>query len=446
MSHAFTVRVHPSQRPAQANAGLVRYIALALVGFTFATSGMVFTEPAPVDALTMGLMVLLPAIGMVRITPALLAYLCVWLAIGACGFLAAAGSPLIARSSIHTGVSLYLTLASALLAAFIAHDPERHGEVVLKGWLVAAVVAALAGLAGYFDAFPGAFDLFTLYGRAAGTFKDPNVFGTFLIPPMLYVLHVAIRRGALAVALALAAAGVLALGILLSFSRGAWINLAISGTIWAYLTFVTAQHDRLRLRLVALGGVAVVVIGLVVVVALQNEQVSGLLSQRASMDQSYDYGPDGRMGGQKKAIAAILANPFGLGAQVFVPMLHKEEVHNVYLSMLLNSGWLGGGLYLTLVVTTVLIGLSQVLVRSPAQPLAIIAVAAFTANALEGTIIDSDHWRHFYAEMAMIWGIATAGMPWSAPGLPGQARGASLPRSGSMMSEATPRIRRSTQI
>ena len=28
--------------------------------------------------------------------------------------------------------------------------------------------------------------------------------------------------------------------------------------------------------------------------------------------------------------------------------------------------------------------------------------------AVEGLVIDSDHWRHFYLIMAMIWGMALA--------------------------------------
>ncbi len=47
--------------------------------------------------------------------------------------------------------------------------------------ILAALIAAVCGIAGYFRLFPRAFDLFTLYGRAKGTFNDPNVFGPFLI-------------------------------------------------------------------------------------------------------------------------------------------------------------------------------------------------------------------------------------------------------------------------
>jgi hypothetical protein len=32
--------------------------------------------------------------------------------------------------------------------------------------------------------------------------------------------------------------------------------------------------------------------------------------------------------------------------------------------------------------------------------------AAFIGMALEGLVIDSDHWRHFFLLMGMIWGAA----------------------------------------
>jgi hypothetical protein len=47
------------------------------------------------------------------------------------------------------------------------------------------MVAALAGSIGYFELIPGAHEMMTRYGRATGLFKDPNVFGPFLLPAML---------------------------------------------------------------------------------------------------------------------------------------------------------------------------------------------------------------------------------------------------------------------
>jgi O-antigen ligase len=123
---------------------------------------------------------------------------------------------------------------------------------------------------------------------------------------------------------------------------------------------------------------------------------------------SYDTGTEGRFGGQEKAIGLILENPLGIGAQEFTTRHHAEEAHNVYLSVLLDAGWLGGSIYWIMVGLTLALGLRHALKRTPARPLFLIAYSAFVANALEGLIVDTDHWRHFYLLMAIVWGLMCA--------------------------------------
>ncbi|MDX2308535.1 MAG: O-antigen ligase family protein [Hyphomicrobium sp.] len=396
-------RVSPSARPMSA----VHWLALAAVWLTFAASGVVFSEPAPVDVLGIGLCVLLPLIGLVAVSPMLLGYLAVWLVAASGAFLAASFSRDIGDSTIHTTVSLYLYVHSFVIAAFVAKRPERHVTIIMTAWLAAALVAATAGVIGYFGLLPGS-EIFTKFGRAAGTFKDPNVFGPFLVPPLLFCLHTAINGSAARAILALGVSGFLAVAVLLSFSRGAWMVLALSTVVYAWLSYVTASTNRQRLRIIGLGLAAVGVGALAVFAALQIDGVSDLLAQRASMTQSYDVGPDGRFGGQQKAIGLILDHPLGIGAQQFAPVYHHEEVHNVFLSIVLNAGWLGGGMYWIAVALTIVLGARHVLRASAMRPMFIIAYATFLATALEGFIIDSDHWRHFYVLMALVWGLMAA--------------------------------------
>src|SRR4029077_10486863 len=75
-----------------------------------------------------------------------------------------------------------------VIAGFIAKRPGAHASLVLNAYLCAAMVAALAGSIGYFHLIPGAREVMTRYGRATGLFKDPNVFGPFLVPALLYVM------------------------------------------------------------------------------------------------------------------------------------------------------------------------------------------------------------------------------------------------------------------
>ncbi len=402
------VATAPDNNPARRR-GWVTVLALAAVALTVATSGFVFSEPAPVDALTIGLIVLLPAIGLIAVNPALLAFGSLWLVIGASLVLAAAFSLDIPATATHVGVTIYLYAACFVFAAFIARSPRAHAQLILNAWTFAALVACAAAVFGYFGVIPGGFELFTANERATGTFKDPNVFGPFIIAPLLYLLNVALERPVGKMLLPLAAVAFLAVGVFLSFSRGAWINLALSLAIYGYLLMATTRNARVRLKFIALLAAGGMLAAGGVLAALSSDQVSQLLSQRASLDQSYDTGSEGRFGGQEKATGIIVENPLGIGALEFAARHHPEAAHNVYLTMLLSAGWLGGGVYLVLIALTLVLGLRFALKTTGDTRTIFIAVfAVFASTAFEGAIIDSDHWRHFYMLLAIIWGLMSA--------------------------------------
>lgn len=384
------------------------WLALAAVAVTIGLSGVVFSEPAPVDALTVGIIVLLPAVGLVAINPTLVAYFSLWAIAGACAVLGATLSLDLKLTLTHVAVTLYLYVASVIFAGFVAKSPAAHTELILKAWTWAALAAASTALIGYFGLLPGAFDLFTRYGRASGTFKDPNVLGPFLVPPSLYLVHVALGRSALRMILPLALSGLLTLALLATFSRGAWMNLAVALAVFSYLTLLTSTKASTRLKMTGLllaGGAFAA--GLVTL-ALSSDYMSDMLQERSSLTMSYDTGSEGRFGGQEKAIELIADSPLGIGAQEFATRHHPEEVHNVYLSLLLNAGWIGGGVYWILVGLTLVLGFRHALKPTATRPLFIIAYAGFVAVALEGAIVDTDHWRHFYLLMAIVWGLMSA--------------------------------------
>ncbi len=388
--------------------GLINWLALAAVALTFAVSGVVFSEPAPVDALSIGLIVLLPTIGLVSFNRSLLAFGTLWLIAGACALLATTLSLDPKATIIHVSVTLYLYAACFVLAGFVAYAPRTHTRLILSAWTFAAIIAAGAAIVGYFDLIPGTHDIFTRYERATGTFKDPNVLGPFLIVPVVYMLSIALERRVAGMLLPLGVAAFLALAVFLTFSRGAWINLAVSLAIFGYLALATTRRAMVRLKILSLLTLGTLMVAGVVVAALSDDQVAELLQQRASFEQSYDTGAEGRFGGQQKAIELILENPLGIGAQEFTTRYHHEEVHNVYLTLLLSAGWLGGGIYWILVALTLVLGLRHALRASEGRAVFLVAYACFAATAFEGIIIDSDHWRYFYALMAIIWGMMTA--------------------------------------
>ena len=123
--------------------------------------------------------------------------------------------------------------------------------------------------------------------------------------------------------------------ILLSFSRGAWINAAIGDRDLRLLQLRhRARPTGIASRSLALGVVGLSAIGGAVVVATAVRRASAdLLSERAALTQSYDEGPEGRFGGQQKAKRLDpRQSARDRRAAVRTAAHHHEEPHNVYLS------------------------------------------------------------------------------------------------------------------
>lgn len=394
--------------PVEGQRSFVHQASLFFVWLAVASGFVVITEPALFDLLTLGLLILLPSVGLVALRPLLGVMFFVMMIAGSGAMIGVT----IARDQppalIHTGVSIYLYVAAFLFGAFVAKRPYTHARLLLEASLAGALVAALCGVIGYFDLLPGAGELMTRYSRATGLFKDPNVFGPFLVLGFVYAFHMVLTRPFWTSVLAVAAFVFLSFSLLLSFSRGAWFNAGVALLVYGIFYVINAPTMRARINFVGTFALGAVALAGVLAVALQVEEVSSLLEQRAALTQGYDEGPDGRFGGQQKAMRLIIDNPLGIGAQVFPYFYHHEEAHQVYLSMFMNAGWLGGAAFVLLMAGTIALGLRHALVKVPSQALFAIAFGTFAGHALEGFIIDLDHWRHLYVVIALVWGLMAA--------------------------------------
>src|SRR5262249_30641203 len=252
---------------------------------------------------------------------------------------------------------------------------------------------------------PHAHDLFATFDRALGAFKDPNVFGPFLIWPALIVLERMIVRRIRLVDIIII--GILALALLVSFSRGAWFHAAVSIAIVMAHSFITAPTQRARVRIFSVGLIGIFALAAFVAILLSFESIRAMFEQRAQLIQSYDVGDGGRFNLQGLALNAVLNFPFGMGPFEFA-RVHGLQQHNVYLQAFLVYGWIGGMAYVVMLLATLWIGFRTLFVPTPWQPFLVPAYATFVGAVIEGFVIDTDHWRHFYLLLGAIWGLAAS--------------------------------------
>jgi len=379
---------------------------LGLLWLTGMAGALVFIEPSPYEIVSLMAIGLFAATGL-TLRPALLPLGALLILINI-GFTASANA-LLDQTKILTWLltSWYLAVTAMFFAAMLGANTEARLNALMAGCMIAGAIAALAGIAGYFRLVPNASEWLLLYDRARGTFKDPNVFGAFLVLPALLALRQVVAgrfwqaaRGMLLLALFAAA-------ILLSFSRGAWGQMVFAGSLMLALTFVTTPSPNQRMRIVfisiaGIGGISLIIAGL-----LSLEAVADLLKERLSINQSYDVGETGRFG--RHALGALLAldMPFGIGPMQFNKYF-PEDPHNSYLNAFMAGGWLSGVCYSTLVLLALVYGLRMLFVATPWQPTLVVVYCAFAGTAFESAIIDSDHWRHAFLLLGVLWGLIAA--------------------------------------
>jgi len=205
----------------------------------------------------------------------------------------------------------------------------------------------------------------------------------------------------------LALAAFLLGGLFLSFSRGAWMHFAVSAAVAVAILVAASPDPRLRARILLFAAVTAVGTVLLVAAMMSIDTVRDLFLERAKAIQPYDVGPGGRFWEQRLALGVILDHPNGMGPFEFSRVFGMQQ-HDVYMQGFLVYGWLGGAAYLTLVAVTLAIGLATVRVPAPWQNYLIVAYATFVGEAVEGLIVDTDHWRHFFLLLGLIWGLAVA--------------------------------------
>ncbi|WP_029586217.1 O-antigen ligase [Bradyrhizobium sp. URHD0069] len=409
MAHAATAESYPSSVTVAPGVLALQRALLWLAG---ASVAIVFIEPSPYELLTLSASIIFFATGL-RLRLVFMPLLLLLFLINI-GYSISATSLMDKPEVVNwVATSWYMAVTVIFFAMVISEDTAARLDMLRRGLIVGALIASIAGIAGYFNLVPGGRDLLTLYERARGTFKDPNVLGAFLILPALFVLQSVVSDGVGKSFRSTIALGIMAIAILLAFSRAAWGGLAIASAFMLALMVLTSQSYAQRSRIIVTAVVAAIIVVMLIAVLLSFDSISEMFRQRASLDQSYDEGRFGRFGRHILGAEMALDLPFGIGPLQF-SRYFPEDTHNSYLNAFMSGGWIAGVCYPALVFVTVIIGFRYVFVRVPWQRAYLAIFAAFLATVGESFIIDTDHWRHFWMMLGAMWGMFAAAQRYKA--------------------------------
>lgn len=381
--------------------GALVVLAIALASYEWAVGlGVVLLffvkkEPAPSDAVFLIAIAVSVATGRFRArrVPTIIAALIgIYLTLNVIAIGAVVD---MSRAIRFSFITFYLALFGLWLASWV-HSRER-ARIVARGYVFAAVLSAVLG-AGAYAGGPGRGTLLEYGGtRAVGLYKDPNVFGAFLVPAALIVVDELFapkllkgRRVTKTLMFLL-----LTLGIVVSFSRAAWINLVLG--IFAMIAVYALRRGGAS-RALALLTAVVVAAGLVAVVLAATGSLH-FLESRAHL-QSYDTQ---RFGAQEDGFRLVAHHPFGIGPgqfELYAPL----SAHSTYVRALAELGILGVVVVLGFALATLALAarnaaLGRETYGIGSAPL----LGAWCGLLVSGFVIDTLHWRHLWLVAALIW-------------------------------------------
>jgi O-antigen ligase len=381
-------------------AGLLGTLALALGRYDAAVAlgllllAVVRIEPAPPDlvfAVVIAVALVTARVHLESVPLSATILVSMFLAVN---LLAATGATEGARAITFFGITFYLGIFALWLAAYVAS--VRTARLVLLAYLAGAVISACAACLALVVSFPGS-DAIVSGQRAQGLFKDPNVFGPFLVPAALMLMEetVAPRLLRLRLVTKLLLLSVLTVGVVFSFSRAAWLNLAVG--VLVLLTVLALRRGGAR-RALALLAVALVA-GLALVAVVEATSMTDFLSQRAAL-QDYDAQ---RFGAQASGVEIAERHPLGLGPGQF-EAVSDLSAHSTYVRTLAEEGVLGVLLLYGLLVLTLGFAARNVALGVDTYGIGSAALLAAWCGLLANSFfVDTLHWRHLWFVAALIW-------------------------------------------
>lgn len=275
---------------------------------------------------------------------------------------------------------------------------------LITGYLASALVMSLFALIIYGLAvlsfalpLPG----FSYSVRWLGFLDDPVVFGALLVPAVIifgyYAIYSTLERRYW---LNAGAAWICFAVLILTGSRGAWLNLVAAALIVAMMKR-NIWHGQQFTRAFIISAIALLVaLTLIYLVPLQGKSYYS-----ATLDSRFVASDAPRLNNLKLAPAFIINRPWfnillGSGSGSYEHFSDKGfSAHNTFLRVLFEQGVMGLGLFVSFLYLYARAILRH---RSDDHHKAVLVAAVLGGVIIQSLFVDTLHWRHWWVVLAWL--------------------------------------------
>lgn len=304
-------------------------------------------------------------------------------------------------------IELYMLLLFVVTAYFVRCHGDFAFYRILLMLTLGGVAASTIGILAWLDVIPNSEIFFRdeYKVRVKSTFKDPNVLGPYLIPGVLLTFWVMISNPKFRI-LNAGLCALLAVGVFITFSRGAWVHLVLTAACF-FLALLKDKKTTLPATIFAIALLGMCLPALVVFLESSADAVSGSYFQKRLTLQSYD---DSRFEHVISAFFKIADHPFGIGPNQ-VGLAYGYVPHNTFIVFALHNGIFACLGFCILYFGAIYRCLQKVLAQNPGW-----IKYAFVLSILVGlfvlmNVVGSIHWRHLFVVMGLAYGTYSDNEP-----------------------------------
>lgn len=364
-------------------------IILFLLTLSIGTSAIVTVEPAPTDVLLILTICIAALFNQLYFNNSImLGFFLVmsFLAINMLSFFWVV-SPEKAMS--YVAITIYMAFMWSGVVGLGGVYGVKLLQLITKVYFYIGLATALLALVTYFHLIPY-YEAFFMFDRVKLLFKDPNVLGPYLVFPALYAIAKFEEKGKV---LYFISFFMITSGIIVCFSRAAWLNLFVS--IIVFLVLLQFKRQRKTMRLIWM----FLVLGIVAfTVIYTNDTLKTQFTERLGLQQ-YDTE---RFNSQKNASIIGITDPLGKGPGQS-ELLLEIAPHNLFARLLIENGLLGVLTFVVFVIASLVSAFQSMKQSAHFTYYYMIVMSAIIGQCVNSLFIDTLHWRHFWLLLALAW-------------------------------------------